>query len=1262
MAWYDFFKIFSYSRRQDPISRKEDEDIQGVGITQPDIPDIRAGSWSDQYSPLNISVDGTDFIDTSTVTNRLNRYKEYDRLQNVAEIENALTTFADEACVAGDTLVATPFGYYTIKDLAASKSPDERFLVYCWDFAKEDFTMGWAFNPRLVKEEETIEIVFHDGKKLRCTKDHLCLKSNFQWVQAQDIKEEDQIICFHRISANENISHEKMNQFPRILSHKQGWMHERQFIDQWKTGKKDIAFKKVNQASKLIHGGLNFSETERVMQDRHRNLKHKLKAKGFSFREFKWLSANFRETRRVIGVYSKGKIPVYDLSVEKHENFATDSVIVHNCQTNEDGYIFKVKVKNDSVKEEVEMLLHNILEMDDRLWGDAKTLYKYGDLFWEIILDINNPKDGIQKVVRLPADSMFRIETIRGKLIEFQQSKTGPDYNSLTKIDPLDATPSDLDQSNCIRFHKDQVIHMRIGDDRKTFYPYGVSTLEAARGPAHQLMLMEDCMMTYRLVRAPERRVFYVDVGTLAPYKAEAYIERIKDQFRKKKTFNKRSPLGGASAVEERYIPPSVEEDFWIPIRPNSQTKIETLAGACLSLDTKIPLLDGRILTLQEIINEFSENKKLWAYSCHPETGEFAPGLITWAGVTRQNTKVMKITLDNGQYVICTPDHKFPIPGKGFIEAKDLNIEDRFFPFNTQEEKLRKDYGNKYKQLYCNQEKQWEFVHRLVANYCKETDLEEKFIYNKASRFNTIHHRDFNRFNNNPENLVWMDYYDHLKYHSRYKELPVELRETRNNNISKSLKEFYINLEDKASHYEYTKENLTKATQVMQDKLKNDPEFKKEFLRLKNEGWVKFTQTEDYVKHCENISARNLVRWQDPEYKENVFKKQRVVLPKDVFNFAVDSLKIGLDATEISEAINNTPELKQSFLNANTHIKRKGVLEDGICAYTLKKSAKQYGYKNWKQLKNEMKLYNHKIVAIEYLEETQDTGTLTIDGDEKYHNYHTFALDCGIYTKNSNLSDTDDAAWFRQKLYIALQFPRNYLSNNDPQANKLTVSQNDTRFARMIERLQNPLAKGLREIAIRHLSLRGWPQEDFFDLQIKITPPSDWRRINRNEVDEVKYNRAATMKGTQLMSDYDILTFIMEIEEDKAKEIVARNKAQKIDDFKLQALAQNPTLLGLNSPEQIGTPMGTSPGGPNPELNPDGMPPDGQPPEGGMPPEGQEGENQQIEPGHTDETQAISKLPEPTEEEIKKYGLEIQDYKQGFDDEEIDDIESGDGI
>ena len=173
---------------------------------------------------------------------------------------------------------------------------------------------------------------------------------------------------------------------------------------------------------------------------------------------------------------------------------------------------------------------------------------------------------------------MYKVVTTKGRLVEYQQSKEGPDYQSLTRSQVAIATDIELQQSTAIRFSPNQVVHFCLGEDRKTFYPYGQSLIEPARGPAHQLRLMEDAMLVYRLTRAPERRVFYIDVGQLPPFKAEAFVERMKDQFRKKKVGT--STGAGANSIEERWHAPAADEDYWLPIRPNANTRIETLPGA----------------------------------------------------------------------------------------------------------------------------------------------------------------------------------------------------------------------------------------------------------------------------------------------------------------------------------------------------------------------------------------------------------------------------------------------------------------------------------------------------------------------------------------------------------------------------------------------------------------------------------------------------------------------------------------------------------
>ena len=71
----------------------------------------------------------TDMIDTTTLNNRTMRYSEYERLRNVPEIEMAMTVFADEACVAGDTKIATPFGFITIKELAEPRLTNDFWFI-----------------------------------------------------------------------------------------------------------------------------------------------------------------------------------------------------------------------------------------------------------------------------------------------------------------------------------------------------------------------------------------------------------------------------------------------------------------------------------------------------------------------------------------------------------------------------------------------------------------------------------------------------------------------------------------------------------------------------------------------------------------------------------------------------------------------------------------------------------------------------------------------------------------------------------------------------------------------------------------------------------------------------------------------------------------------------------------------------------------------------------------------------------------------------
>lgn len=139
MAWYDVFRIFSYSFEDDPKSKtNKGKEAIGAGIGGPDvIPNIRSDNtfFGETGNVKQLRI-GTDLVDISSTSNRSARYKEYERLRSVPEIEQVMTAIADEACVAGDTEVHTLFyGLKTIQWLTENKK-DEEFFVYCWDFKK----------------------------------------------------------------------------------------------------------------------------------------------------------------------------------------------------------------------------------------------------------------------------------------------------------------------------------------------------------------------------------------------------------------------------------------------------------------------------------------------------------------------------------------------------------------------------------------------------------------------------------------------------------------------------------------------------------------------------------------------------------------------------------------------------------------------------------------------------------------------------------------------------------------------------------------------------------------------------------------------------------------------------------------------------------------------------------------------------------------------------------------------------------------------
>jgi len=225
-------------------------------------------------------------------------------------------------------------------------------------------------------------------------------------------------------------------------------------------------------------------------------------------------------------------------------------ILADECVTkNERGEILSVYTENSRVKKTLQDLFYNVLNVNYNLGFWTRELLKFGDLFLKLEIDQNS---GVYDILQLPVAEIHREDL--------------PD-NTLGK------SRFRWDTGN-IFFEEWQVAHFRLLSDSNRL-PYGRSVLEPARKLWKQLQLAEDAMLVYRCVRAPERRVYFIEVGNIDPADVPQYMEKAKAQVKKAPMVN---PSTGN--INLKYSPITYEEDYFLPVRGDKSSRIETLPGA----------------------------------------------------------------------------------------------------------------------------------------------------------------------------------------------------------------------------------------------------------------------------------------------------------------------------------------------------------------------------------------------------------------------------------------------------------------------------------------------------------------------------------------------------------------------------------------------------------------------------------------------------------------------------------------------------------
>ena len=829
------------------------------------------------------------------------------------------------------------------------------------------------------------------------------------------------------------------------------------------------------------------------------------------------------------------------MDVDAEINACLDIIAEFSTQKNEHNNTpFSIDFTEEPTPHEVEILKTQLQqwvklnELDQRIFKIFRNVIKYGDqvfvrdpenfkLYWvdmvKVIKVIVNESEG-----KLPEQYVIKDLNINLQNLSVAQ-KTNTDFaaNPATGLGgtgggtntpytvpamPYNTSGSrfTLGQSE-MAIDAKHVVHLSLTEGLDRFWPFGQSILENVFKVYKQKELLEDAVLIYRVQRAPERRMFKIDVGNMPSHLAMAFVERIKNEIHQRRI---PSLYGGQSIVDASYNP------------------------LCLDLDTKIPLLDGRTLALRDIISEFEEGKENWAYSCNPETGKVVPGVINWAGVTRKNTDVIELTFDNGKTLVCTPDHKIPVFGKGFVEAQNLTENDSLIAFNTRNEPIAGGKTNTYQQVWDHDSKKWVWTHRMVGKFFRSKQKHQEFNYlpeYALKERNTLHH------------------------------------------TSEALNTLRKNAEHRV-------------------KIKNQP------LNL----------TFDMLQIVADI------------VKSGVKNKRSVLAECDKHPKLITLVK----------ETNSTP---LDYKNAQCKIDF-----DKFGYSKMDRLLAKYGYNNWKHFVKEVDNFNHRVVKITKVA-NRDTGTITIDGYHKWHDYHTFAIESGIFVKNSmnedyffpvtadgrgssvevmpggqNLGEIDDLRYFNNRLARGLRVPSSYLPTGPDDSDRTlsdgrvgTALIQEYRFNQYCERLQNYMAMRLDEEFKLFLRWRGFNIDSGL-FAISFNPPQNFAAYRQSELDTTRVQTYTTMESLPYISKrFALQRFLGLSEEEIAKNERMWNEENKKDQVEepkgsdLRSIGVSPGDIQADT--ELGQELQAEPGT-EAELGPEVVGPVSAETPGGTPPPG----------------------------------------------------------
>lgn len=457
----------------------------------------------------------------------------------------------------------------------------------------------------------------------------------------------------------------------------------------------------------------------------------------------------------------------------------------------------------------------------------------------------------------------------------------------------------------------------------------------------------------------------------------------------------------------------------------------------CFTGDTQIQMLDGSSKTMLELLNDFNNNLDNYVYSFNHEKQIIEPKKILKVFKSGENARLVKVTLDNGETIRCTPEHRFMLRDGSYVEAANLIPMQSLMPLYT---KYPKEGLTNYRLYYEPMENKWHYEHRRFA-----IDVYDKKYL--------VHHKDCNSKNNSPTNLIWMSKSAHIIEHSKLQTGAQSLEAKLKRSIS--VKRSHANVNNTKNgwlrYYHGTIEERLQQKKQHDDNLIKQNEFYIELSRLFNIDYL--SADEETKRRCIAIYANyksgrkvsfDLNKLTTKKLKE--IEKENQLKVCEYYNIDIKTISRyklhGLIIKYYYECIPGYKEhiaqqvsinhKKGAYKNAEEALSDRIWLTNGKLGkennlYLKQNDVPPEGFRRGRTLKN------HKVISVEFIEDTEDVYDIEVEDN------HNFALASGVFVHNSK----DEADAVCGAIYNASQHAEEFAFEfGEDIENMLTVSSN----------------------------------------------------------------------------------------------------------------------------------------------------------------------------------------------------------------------------